>query len=59
MVHISPSSENSLSKESAVDTFQIRSVAKERFIKKMGIVSDFILEDIVDSLAVVLGIGKE
>lgn len=37
MVKISPTVENNLTKDSAVDCFQIRSVAEERLIKKCSV----------------------
>jgi mRNA interferase MazF len=36
MVKISPTGMNGLTKESAADTFQIRSVSTSRFIRKLG-----------------------
>lgn len=36
MVRISPDKKNGLSKESAADTFQVRSVSTVRFIRKLG-----------------------
>jgi len=36
MIRIEPTSENGLFKLSAVDTFQLRSIARERFVKRLG-----------------------
>lgn len=36
MLKIEPNTNNHLSKTSAADCFQIRSISKERFIKKVG-----------------------
>ena len=56
MVRIEPDSDNSLTKTSSVDCFQIRSVSKDRFIKKRGFVSDSIMEEIETALIHVLKI---
>jgi mRNA interferase MazF len=54
MVKIEPNSENGLLKSSGVDTFQIRSVAESRLVRKIGIVSDEDLVLIEKALAIVL-----
>ena len=46
MVRIEPDSENKLTKPSAIDTFQIRSVSTKRFLRKTGSVSSEILDEI-------------
>jgi mRNA interferase MazF len=56
MVKLDPDIENGLNKLSAADAFQVRSVAKERFIRQLGKVSSTVLDEIADSLAIVLGI---
>ena len=56
MVKIEPDSDNNLSKTSSFDCFQIRSVSKDRFIKKIGLVSNSIMEDIEIALVQVLKI---
>ncbi|HPX06452.1 MAG TPA: type II toxin-antitoxin system PemK/MazF family toxin [Tenuifilaceae bacterium] len=56
MVYVKPDSLNNLSKESAADCFQIRSLSEERFIKKLGRISAKNLDDIKDALAKVLTI---
>jgi mRNA interferase MazF len=40
MVKIEPNNQNNLTKNSAADCFQIRSVSKDRFIKKVGKVNE-------------------
>ena|SRR5438552_1287753 len=40
MVKISPDDQNNLSKVSAADCFQVRSVSQERFINKIGMLVD-------------------
>jgi mRNA interferase MazF len=54
MVPIEPSKKNGLSKKSAVDTFQIRSVSIARFINKVGKVEQPDLEAIVRAIGLVI-----
>jgi mRNA interferase MazF len=56
MVRIEPTSENGLSKLSAADAFQVRSVSQERLIKQVGTVSEKTIQEIGLALAVVLNI---
>ena len=56
MVKIEANSENGLLKLSGADTFQIRSLAESRLVKKIGIVSDEDLTLIEKALAIVLKI---
>ncbi len=54
MVKIEPDSKNKLTKPSAIDTFQIRSVSTRRFIKKTGSVSAKILDEIKTAIKAVI-----
>ena len=56
MVLLVPDAQNNLTKESAADCFQIRSVAEERCIKKLGSISIDHLRAIQKALALVLDI---
>lgn len=56
MTKIEPNDENGLAKISAADAFQVRSVSQERFIDHLGRISEENLEEITESLAVVLKI---
>lgn len=56
MVRLDPDKDNNLAKSSAVDTFQIRSLAQERFKRKLGKLSDAKMEEIAEALAIVLSI---
>ena len=56
MVRLDPSAENGLEKPSAADAFQVRSVAQERFVRRIGKVSDSTMQGITKALAVVFGI---
>lgn len=56
MVYIKPDSINNLTKVSGADCFQIRSIAEERFIRKIVKISSGNLEDIKEALSKVLAI---
>lgn len=56
MVQVFPTPENRLDKVSAADAFQIRSLAQERFVRKLGHLSDTVMDSIVKALIAVLGI---
>jgi mRNA interferase MazF len=59
MIKITPNHINGLTKDSSADCFQIRSVSQERFIKKLGKISENILDDIKIGLSKVLSIENE
>ena len=50
MVKLEPNAQNGLSKESAVDCFQVRSLSQERLIKKLGFVDENTIEEIKEAL---------
>ena len=54
MVKIEPDTQNRLAKISAIDTFQIRSISTERFIKKIGLVPPDILREIKAAVKAVI-----
>jgi len=56
IVRLEPDSKNGLSKVSAVDTFQVRSVSQERFVQQLGTVEESFLKKIENALAIVLHI---
>jgi mRNA interferase MazF len=56
MVRLEPSAENGLEKPSAADAFQVRSVAQERFVRRIGKLSGSTIQKIIKALAVVFGI---
>lgn len=56
MVRLDPDAENGLSKPSAADSFQVRSLAEQRFIRRVGKISDDQLRQIAEALAIVLKI---
>lgn len=57
MVQVLPTSENGLSKASAADAFQVRSVSKNRFIRRLGKLPIDTMTAIEQALAVVLHIN--
>jgi len=54
LVRIDVSNRNGLAKPSAADTLQTRSVDKQRFTRKLGMLEDEALERIVAALAVLV-----
>jgi mRNA interferase MazF len=56
MVRLEVDAENGLSKTSVADTFQVRSVAQERFVRQVGRLSDIAMLEISKALAIVLNI---
>jgi mRNA interferase MazF len=58
MVKIEPTNDNGLSKLSAVDTFQVRSVSQQRLIKQVGTLSDEIMDEVSKASGIVLNIDN-
>ena len=56
MVKINPDTKNGLDKESAADCFQIRSLSQKRFVRRLGLVSNQIMDEIRLGLSRVLSI---
>jgi mRNA interferase MazF len=56
LVRIVPSPDNGLDKTSAADAFQVRSVAQQRFVRRLGRLTDAQMVEIVQALATVLAI---
>ena len=55
MVKIIPSEENCLSKISAIDCFQVKSVSTERFTGKIGSVDSEIIMKVQEAVSLVIG----
>ena len=53
-VKIEPNSINGLNKASAIDTLQLRGVDLQRFIRKLGSVSEITMVEIIASIATVI-----
>jgi len=56
MVRIEPDATNGLSKPSAADAFQMRSVSQERFARRIGRISEAILQEVLKAIQVVIGV---
>jgi mRNA interferase MazF len=56
MVLVEPGAQNGLTKLSAVDTFQVRSVSETRFFRRLGVLSASTMHAIGSALAEVLEI---
>lgn len=56
MVKLIPNKLNGLSKDSSADCFQVRSISKDRFIKKIGILDESEMDEIRLGLAKILSI---
>ncbi|KAM3090534.1 type II toxin-antitoxin system PemK/MazF family toxin [Phormidesmis sp. 146-35] len=59
MVCLTPSPENQLTKASAADTFQVRSVSQQRLIRQLGFVDDLTMRSIGQGLALVLNLDTD
>jgi len=59
MIKIEPNSKNGLTKKSSADCFQVRSVSQDRFVKRLGELSDSIMDEIRIGLSKVLSIDTE
>ncbi len=58
-VTLEPNSKNGLSKKSSVDCFQIRAISHNRFVKKIGNISNDEINFIKTSIALILYIEPE
>jgi mRNA interferase MazF len=56
MVRLEPDGANGLEKLSAADAFQVRSVAQDRFVRRLGKLADTTMKAITKALVVVLSI---
>ena len=54
MVRVDPDERNGLSKSSAADALQIRSVSQQRLVQKLGVLSSIQVEKIVQAVMKVL-----
>jgi mRNA interferase MazF len=55
-VKVEPDSNNGLSKRSAIDTFQVRSVSQQRLIKQIGTLSNEAMLEVSKALGIILNI---
>lgn len=54
LVPLEPSTENGLSKRSAADTFQVKSVSTRRLAKRLGVLADQDLQAVIRALGIVI-----
>lgn len=54
MVQLKPDKSNGLSKESAADTFQVKSVSQERFVNRIGMLNNKIMEEIAEAITMIV-----
>jgi mRNA interferase MazF len=57
MVRLEPDILNGLSKLSGADAFQVRSVSEGRLVQRMGSLSEVVMQQISEALAIALSIG--
>ncbi len=55
LIPIPASAANGLSKDSAADAFQVKSVSEKRFVKHLGEVTSQQLDDIASAIALCVG----
>ena len=58
LVRLAPDAENNLAKLSAADAFQVRSVSQERFVRRLGKLSETTMQAVTEALAIVLRIEQ-
>ena len=56
MIKIKPTTTNGLTKDSSADCFQVRSVSQDRFVKRLGELSESLMDEIRIGLSKVLSI---
>jgi mRNA interferase MazF len=59
MIRLSPSDTNGLSKESAADAFQVKSISVRRFQRKIGVLTDDEIEEIAAAIALCIGYSNK
>ena len=52
MICLEPDEQNGLAKKSAADTFQVRSVDQARLVKKLGQLSEPLMEEVAAGIAI-------
>ncbi len=58
MIKLEPNNSNGLTKNSAADTFQVRSLSQSRLVKKLGKLNNSEMKEITAALAIVLKIDN-
>jgi mRNA interferase MazF len=57
LVRLDPGADNGLEKTSAADAFQVRSVAQQRFVRRIGVLGPEDMRRIGEALVVVLNVA--
>ncbi len=50
MINIIPSSINNLTKNSSIDTYQVKSISNKRFVKKIGEIDKILLKKVHETI---------
>jgi mRNA interferase MazF len=58
MVRLDPDKDNGLEKPSAADTFQVRSLSVERFVRRLGTLQPRHIQSLANALGIVLGVTE-
>lgn len=58
MIKLEANNSNGLTKNSAADTFQVRSISQSRLVKKLGKLNNYEMKEITAALAIVLKIDN-
>lgn len=56
MIHLVPDPGNGLSTESGADAFQLKSLSVDRFVSRLGVVSEDQLDRIAEAVAICIGL---
>jgi mRNA interferase MazF len=56
MIKVEPDAQNGLEKTSSADTFQVRSLAQERFVRRLGMLNPRLLSQVSAGLGLILEI---
>lgn len=59
MVKLPLDDQNGLTKDSAADCFQVRSISETRFVRRLGSISDSHMQKLSNSLRIVLSLSVE
>lgn len=55
LIRLHATGANGLSKESAADSFQVKSMSLQRFIRKLGVLSKELTDEIADGVSLCIG----
>jgi mRNA interferase MazF len=55
MIRLTPTTDSGLDRESTANTYQIKSLSEERFVRKLGVLTNDLMNDIAAAIAVCIG----